>query len=552
MKNIIYSFTTYDHPRRQLAWLLIVVASVMLLASIGVTDFNTKGEPREVVVAHSMLTQGNWILPVDSSGDIAYKPPMFHWLVAACCWVFGSISEFACRLPSAIALVALATMTFSFFAPRSYDGSNCRAAMFTALLTLTAFECFRAGTNCRVDMVLTAFMCGAMMSLFRALYSHPWKFYTLAVVCMSCATLTKGPVGIVLPLAVWWIFAILRGRNFFFISLMAILLLALSALVPALYYYEAWIQGGERFYQLAMEENFGRMTGTMTYASHIKPWWYNLTSLLLGWLPWTLLILIASVIAWCLRKKYPARSVAEDAERKSGVFARLRRMPADRFFSLVAIVVILIFYTIPSSKRSVYLLPMYPFIACWITVFVQWLMRRYRLRMEVVVWIMIAVCALYPVGFGLIYPSIVNRKSDRSIALQINRLVPQEKQIYTFIPDRFLRYYITDHYLGYRMKPLLPSGQTAPSVGIPDANNIRKPSEKEFFVALSSDVWNGKQAPLAQKSYDKKSDYGLHSWLKANNLAAVKIYESDHKTHDVRGNLVLLLVHPVDSILDNR
>lgn len=545
MKNIICSFTTFDHPRRQLAWLLIMVAALMLFASIGITDFNTKGEPREVVVAHTMLSHGNWILPVDNAGDIAYKPPMFHWLVAICCWVFGSTSEFACRLPSAIALIALVAMTFSFFAPKSSrDGSDCRFAMMIAILTLTSFECYRAGTNCRVDMVLTAFMCGAMMCLCKALQSRPFLFYLLGMLCMSGAALTKGPVGLILPLAVYWIYGLLCGRNFFFVSLIALLLLVGASLLPALYYYNAWLMGGDRFLRLVMEENFGRMTGTMTYESHVNPWWYNFTSLLLGWLPWTLLLLISAVWVFAQRKRFP---VSGDAVKSDGSKKNLlRQMNREQLFSLVAIAVILVFYTIPKSKRSVYLLPMYPFIACWIAVYVRWMMRRFRLGMGVVAGIMALVCVLYPIGYGIVYPAIVNKHSDRGIALQINRIVPAGNNIYTFIPSRFMRFYITDHYLGYRMLPLLPSGQVAAASEIPDANDIRLPKEKMFYVALSSDVWDASPSPLGQKSYDKKSDYGFHAWLESEGLCADKVYESEHKTHDVKGRLVLLRVHPSD------
>ena len=46
---------------------------------LGVTIFYTKGEPREAIVALSMLESGNWILPVNYGTDIAYKPPFFYW-----------------------------------------------------------------------------------------------------------------------------------------------------------------------------------------------------------------------------------------------------------------------------------------------------------------------------------------------------------------------------------------------------------------------------------------------------------------------------------------
>lgn len=49
---------------------LVLICVVTLLPFLGLTDFHTKGEPREAVVAYSMLETGNWILPVNNGGDI--------------------------------------------------------------------------------------------------------------------------------------------------------------------------------------------------------------------------------------------------------------------------------------------------------------------------------------------------------------------------------------------------------------------------------------------------------------------------------------------------
>lgn len=54
----------------------------MMIPFLGLTDFNTKGEPREAVVAYTMLEHGNWILPINNGGNIPYKPPFFHWCIA--------------------------------------------------------------------------------------------------------------------------------------------------------------------------------------------------------------------------------------------------------------------------------------------------------------------------------------------------------------------------------------------------------------------------------------------------------------------------------------
>ncbi len=48
--------------------ILAVVCVVTLLPFMGLTDFHTKGEPREAIVAYSMIETGNWTLPVNNGG----------------------------------------------------------------------------------------------------------------------------------------------------------------------------------------------------------------------------------------------------------------------------------------------------------------------------------------------------------------------------------------------------------------------------------------------------------------------------------------------------
>ena len=43
---------------------IIALAILMLIPFIGMTDFHTKGEPREAVIALDMLKSGNWILQI--------------------------------------------------------------------------------------------------------------------------------------------------------------------------------------------------------------------------------------------------------------------------------------------------------------------------------------------------------------------------------------------------------------------------------------------------------------------------------------------------------
>lgn len=72
---------------------LIVLGVVALVLFLGLTPFSTRGEPREAVVAMSMLQQDNWVLPVNNGDEIPFKPPFLHWLVAAFSSVVGGFQN---------------------------------------------------------------------------------------------------------------------------------------------------------------------------------------------------------------------------------------------------------------------------------------------------------------------------------------------------------------------------------------------------------------------------------------------------------------------------
>lgn len=44
---------------------LFVLLVILFIPWLGETLFNSKGEPREAIVAMTMIDQGNWILPVN-------------------------------------------------------------------------------------------------------------------------------------------------------------------------------------------------------------------------------------------------------------------------------------------------------------------------------------------------------------------------------------------------------------------------------------------------------------------------------------------------------
>ena len=374
------------------AFTIVCVIAVMLTVPfLGLTDFYSKGEPREAVVAYTMVEHGNWILPINNGGDIPYKPPFFHWCIALFSLLQGHVSEFTSRLPSALALVAMSVGGFVFFAKRK----NANMALLATLLSLTAFEVHRAGINCRVDMVNTAFMVGALFLMFRwwerGKHSMPW----LAILCVSGATLTKGPVGMLLPCAVMGVFMLTQRESLWSTVWRLGLTALLSLVLPLCWYYAAYLQGGDEFLRLVKEENIDRLLGKMAYESHENPFWYNFLTLITGWLPYTLLFVFSLfVLPW---KRFS----------KSGFMQSVRRAEPMQVFVWLAFGLILFFYCIPKSKRSVYLLPCYPFMAWLMAQYVVWLVANRLSAVKAYAWLMGVLGVMLSVAFVVLKTGVV-------------------------------------------------------------------------------------------------------------------------------------------------
>ncbi len=406
--------------------LLLIVSILTVLPFIGLTLFYSKGEPREAVVALSMLNDGNWILPINNGGDIPYKPPFFHWCIALASLLQGYVSEFTARFPSALSLIATTLGTYCFYSKRK----DSVIAMVAALLVLTNFEYHRAGMASRVDMMLAFFIVMALFLFYRWWEKGAQRLPYGAIIAMTGGVLTKGPIGLILPCLVMWTFFLLRGENLFRTTLRFTLYGIMACIVPALWYIAAYKQGGDTFLALVIEENFGRMMGKMSYDSHIHPFTYNFTSLLAGWLPYTLLALIGLFfVSWkdgmrqlkvCFRNTKGSKKVAILLE-------KAKKSDPLELFSWLSFGLILLFFCFPSSKRSTYLLPCYPFMAYLLARYILWLASEKQRALRLFITIMCIIGIIFTTAFviirmDLVPPSLLNGKHALNNILMLRSL----------------------------------------------------------------------------------------------------------------------------------
>lgn len=347
--------------------MVIVICIISVLPWIGFGDFSTKGEPREASVAISMLESGNWILPQVYANEFAYKPPLSHWLMAAVSYPQGYVTEFTARIPSALAFVVMIGFILVFFGKRF----KFQEAFIATLMLITCLEIHRAAMTTRVDMLLTTFIVIGLIQLYRWEETLELKGLPIGIpILLGCATLTKGPVGIVLPLFVFGVYLLILRKYKGLIIFKTLLYAFVSSLfLPLLWYLAAWKQGGDNFLNVVIAENFGRFfhldTSDLNYIlGHDKNILYNFMTILGGLIPWSIFFVFS---LFGLKLSFPRKSIKAILKDSWHSICSMER---PRLFSLIAIVCILFFYSIPSSKRSVYLMPAYPFIALFLAQYV--------------------------------------------------------------------------------------------------------------------------------------------------------------------------------------
>jgi 4-amino-4-deoxy-L-arabinose transferase-like glycosyltransferase len=153
-------------------------------------------EPRRALPALHMLASGDWLVPRVGSEPYLRKPPLLNWAIALSCKLTGGPSEWAVRLPSVLATLALALaiVVVSGAAWLSAEGGFLAAICF--LVNFTMIETGRLAELEALYIALT----GIGLLLWMAAWSreaNPWKLWLLPAPFLALGMLTKGPTHLI-------------------------------------------------------------------------------------------------------------------------------------------------------------------------------------------------------------------------------------------------------------------------------------------------------------------------------------------------------------------
>lgn len=226
---------------------------------------------------------------------------------------------------------------------------------------------------------------------------------------LSMATLSKGPVGILLPCMIFGVFLLIQKENFLKATLKCIMLGLPAIIIPFIWYYAAYQIRGDAFLDRVLFENVGRFShmaasemGAGYELGHENPFWMYGVYLLSGFLPWTLLLVIS---LFFIKYSKPKSSLKETI---TNAFNKLMSMDKVLLFSLTVVVISLIFYSIPLSKRSVYILPVYPFLAIFIARFFIYLADAKPMAVRISTSMLVGISILALAIVGLAYTGLID------------------------------------------------------------------------------------------------------------------------------------------------
>ena len=358
MKNIKY-----------LPLLLCAFFLAIYLTPLGTHPLFEPDEGRYAEIPREMAESGDYITPKLNYVKYFEKPALTYWMIAAGYKIFGEC-EFPARLPSALAALLGIGAAWGF-GTRVFGK---RTGILAATVLGTSFLYFAIGTLALTDMPVSAFITVAMAAFYLGASSSDKRWYLIFYSAMALAVLTKGLIGIVLPVGIIFWYAVFTKKWRLLPHVLYAPGILLFFVISVPWFYLVCRENPDFFRFFFIQEHFLRYATRMH--SRYEPFWFFLPLVPAGVMPWT------GFLPSLFAKGGIIRSPSSRDEKEANMFL------------IVWFAVILIFFSISSSKLIPYIVPCLPPVAILIARNIDRMMRGGR-------WIGgamacgIAVCGLF-------------------------------------------------------------------------------------------------------------------------------------------------------------
>ena len=284
--------------RRRTCWVAVaglVLFALAYLAPLGARPLFAPDELRYTEIAREMLVSGDWVVPHLEGIRYFEKPILGYWVHALSIHLLG-VNAFAMRLPSVVA-VGLTGAVLALLV--SIATGARRAAAATVAAYLTTLEVHAVGITAVLDSLLALFITATLSAFFLAAQAESARTRSRLLwasgLCCGLGLLTKGFIALAIPLVVVVPF-LLWERRTRELARLAWRPLAGAALVVLpwglcislrerdFWHYFIWVQHLQRFVSASSGQ-------------HPRPLWFLAPFVLVGGLPW-ILLLPAALVGW--------------------------------------------------------------------------------------------------------------------------------------------------------------------------------------------------------------------------------------------------------------
>ena len=291
--------------------------------------------------AREMVESGDWLTPHFNYEPRFQKPILYYWLTAATFAVTGP-NEFAARLWAAVAGVGLVLITTAC-GRRWFDET---IGILAGAIAATSFGYFALARMSLPDLPLAFFI---TLTIWAALVAtlererQPRNWLLVAAAAAALGFLTKGPLGIIIPVLVIAPVLLIERRSFD-LELSDLVLAGLLFLAMAMPWYLAmwWRHGPDYLEGFFVGDNYERFATSRF--NEPRPFWFYVPVLAGGLLPWT-----AMTVGWL-------GPVWQAITRRRGLATVDLRL-------LLWLVLPLLFFTVSIGKQPRYILPALPPLA---------------------------------------------------------------------------------------------------------------------------------------------------------------------------------------------
>ena len=375
-----------------LRWLILLASALLFLTRLGDRAVVSE-EVRWAEVAREMHISGDYFHPT-INGQLYYdKPVGSYWLILIAAKCTGGVDEFAARLPAALAGMLGIAVVMSL--GRRLHDARTGVLAGAILATSFGFAFYSRRATADIETVTGALVAIWLFERFSPRGGGPWVL--LLWFWMACVSLTKGLLGFALPLVVMATYSahtatVQRGERDFWrelysesrwlLNYWSILAIPLAVVVYALpFAISSWSTGSVEGLQMVWRENVLRFVAPH---NHKGPVYLYLGVIFMLAAPWSLFLPAAVLM-------------------KSPASTRGDRLTQAYFWA------IFLFFTIASSRRSYYLLPVLPGMALLVSKLLlapHDVLNRWAARLRSAGWVMLGI-AFVPIGLGILPPADV-------------------------------------------------------------------------------------------------------------------------------------------------